>query len=209
MKTTARRLRAPAAGSALTMAVCAALGTGPAEAIPEITPVNQQLGQFNVDFNHDGTPEFTLSFLPTFGENDVDTFLNEVVGFPVTSGPKPGPYGSALPPGTLIDGSLNYISGQSVILKGFNTITGGYGQFFGSTDEFLGLMFHWDGESGVHYGWVELRDPPGGLTVVAIGYETAQNTGIVTPSVPEPGTLALLAAGAAGVLALRRRQRSA
>src|ERR1051325_9277559 len=127
MKTTARRLRAPAAGSALTMAVCAALGTGPAEAIPEITPVNQQLGQFNVDFNHDGTPEFTLSFLPTFGENDVDTFLNEVVGFPVTSGPKPGPYGSALPPGTLIDGSLNYISGQSVILKGFNTITGGYG----------------------------------------------------------------------------------
>jgi hypothetical protein len=45
--------------------------------------------------------------------------------------------------------------------------------------------------------------------VIEIGYETEPNTGLVTPALPEPGTLALLAAGAAGVLALRRRKQAA
>ena len=210
MKATSRGLRVPMAGSALTVAVCAAFGTGHAEATPIIIQVNQQLstGPFTFDANHDGTPEFTFQFNATNDESDLDTFLNQVVGFNATT-PKPGAYASLLHSGQLVDGSLNYVSGSSVILSGFSPTLGSYGQVFGNSG-FAGLSFRLPGESGVHYGWAELHDPPGDLTLVEIGYETLQNTGIVTPSLaPEPGTLALLAAGAAGVLAMRRRQRAA
>jgi len=200
------------AGSALTVAVCAAFGTGLADATPVIIQINTELGTVNLDINLDGTPEYTFqrNSNPSGFTNGLNTYGNSVVGFNAPPFVKPpGSYASLLQAGELIDGSLNYVSGSGVFLSGFDSFVGPYGQFYGNSG-FAGLSFHLQGESGVHYGWAELHDPPGDLTVVRVGYETEQNTGIVTPSlVPEPGTLALLAAGAAGVLALRRRQRPA
>ena len=207
MKETPTGLRAPVACSALTLAVCAAFGAGPAEAAEIIIPVDVLLGTYDFDVN--GTTVFTFSRnqSPSGFTNQLNTYGNSVVGFNATT-PKPGSYASRLPSGTLIDGSLSYLSGSGVFLSGFDSIAGPYGQFFGQSG-FAGLQFHLPGESGVHFGWAKLLDPPGDLTVFSIGYETIQNTGIVTPALPEPGSLALLAAGAAGVLAMRRRKQAA
>ena len=67
-----------------------------------------------------------------------------------------------------------------------------------------------DGDGGYNYGYVELTR--GSLTVGSTGYQTILNTGITIPgapggnAVPEPSSLALVAAGAAGMVALRRRR---
>ena len=206
MKPASKGSRLPATGSALTVAVCAVFGAGPAEADVITTDVNVLLGNYNWVIG--GNTVYSFTHNQTEDVNELDTFFNQVVGFNAST-PKVGTYASLLHSGELIDGSLNYVSGQSVILSGLSPTLGGYGQFFGNSG-FAGLSFHLPGESGVHYGWAQLNDPPGDLTVVRVGYETEQNTGIVTPSLaPEPGTLALLAAGAAGVLALRRRKHAA
>lgn len=76
------------------------------------------------------------------------------------------------------------------------------------------------------YGWIRLKlgtqsapgqrynNPPGRVTITDMAYNTVAGQAIfagqTAPSVPEPGTLALgiLAAGAAGVTALRRRYKA-
>jgi hypothetical protein len=219
MKGTSSGLRVPVAGSALTVAVCAAFGAGPAEATLTTIPVDVLLGTY--DFDVGGTTVFTFSrndtsSPPFFGfENDVNTYGNYVVGFasPPVTAPKPGTYASLLHGGELIDGSrTDYVSGSNVILSGAVGIPGvggeSYGEFYGQSG-YAGLKFNLSGESGFHYGYALLQDPPGDLTVISITYETQQNLGVVTPALPEPGSLALLAAGAAGVLALRRRKQAA
>lgn len=211
MKKTARGMGVPAAGTALAMAVCAALGPGQAEAGVVIIPVNTLLGTADIDFNTDGTNEYTFSFdgSPIGFENILNTYTNQVVGYTIAPpDPKSGTYASLLHSGELVDGTDNYVNGSSVILSGADFIFP-FGDFFGNSG-FAGLSFQLPGESGVHYGWAELHDSSAGLTVVEVGYETVQDTGIVTPAlVPEPGSLALLAAGAAGVLAMRRRRQAA
>jgi len=81
---------------------------------------------------------------------------------------------------------------------------------------FAGFMFETAGH-GVDYGWIELEYTLGanglatGGTVEAWAYDNAGNpivTGDQAPTAPEPSTMAmaLLAAGAAGVVALRKRR---
>jgi hypothetical protein len=210
MKKMAKGMGLPVAGTALTVAVCAALGALPAEANVVIIPVNTLLGTADIDFNSDGTNEYTFSFdsSPVGFENVLNTYTNQVVGYTILPpDPKAGTYASLLHAGELIDGSDSYVNGSSVFLSGAFFIFP-FGDFYGNSG-FAGLSFGLPGESGVHYGWAELQNSSAGLTVVEVGYETQQDTGIVTPGlVPEPGTLALLAAGAVGVLALRRRRQA-
>jgi hypothetical protein len=210
MKTTSQGLRVPVPGTAVAIAICAAFGVGPAAASEIIVPINTLLGSYNLDVNHDGTPEytFTRNSSPFGFENDLNTYGNQVVGVVVPGGPKPGTYAQLLHSGELIDGSQSFVGGPSVILSG-NFFGSTYGDFYNNSG-FAGLRFSLPGESGVHYGWAELNDSGGDLTLVAFGYETDQDVGVTTPSVaPEPGTLALLAAGAVGVVAMRRRKKAA
>ena len=77
-----------------------------------------------------------------------------------------------------------------------------YGPRFQSGTNYIGFKFHNASAGALNYGWAEVNI--GSLDVVQWAYE---NTGapIMVGAVPEPSALALLAAGAAGLLAYRRR----
>ena len=72
--------------------------------------------------------------------------------------------------------------------------------------------FRFTAADGIHYGWVRLAVSAGLIDFanpVAAAYESAPGVGITAGAVPEPGTLSLLALGAAGVLgAVVKRRRA-
>jgi hypothetical protein len=80
---------------------------------------------------------------------------------------------------------------------------------------YLGLQFQ-DADAATHYGWAKLEVPGdlSSLILYGFAYETDIDTPILAgagdPSpVPLPSSLALLASGAAGLLAYRRMKRAA
>lgn len=75
------------------------------------------------------------------------------------------------------------------------------GDFFGARG-WLGLYFEIPGGSP-HFGFLDLEGTPDSLYVHGGGFESQANTPIRTAS--EPGSLALLALGAGGLAAWRRR----
>ena len=70
---------------------------------------------------------------------------------------------------------------------------------------FVPLEVTTDGGTSYYYGWAEFTD--GDLTFNAYAFSNSPNAALTTP-IPEPSTWTLLALGAAGVLAIRRRSRS-
>jgi hypothetical protein len=79
---------------------------------------------------------------------------------------------------------------------------------FVGTGKFVGLK--WDlGGGDVRFGWARIDVTPdnnGTATLLSYAYESAPNTAIDAGAVPEPTSLALLAAGG-GAVALKRRRR--
>lgn len=76
-----------------------------------------------------------------------------------------------------------------------------------SEETWLGLEYHL--EDGVHYGWVSLRSGLSSTNAVYIygwAYESEPGKPIIAGMIPEPSS-ALLLAGAASTLALRRKRR--
>jgi len=112
-------------------------------------------------------------------------------------------------------------TGAKIVRKFFASTGGHLGEFVPGQPGFAGLALN-TVHGAVDYGWLELQFNNNGQTLLpetlealAFGIETNPGTPIlagqtVEPT-PEPGTmgLALLAAGAAGVVALRRRRRNA
>ena len=105
-------------------------------------------------------------------------------------------------------------------LKSNNNLAGSAGSFFKSG---YGDVSPWlDGQSGFfgffrkdavgdyHYGYVEARfEPDNTVFLGRAAFQTDPNTPITigAAQIPAPGTLGLLALGAAGLMAQRRRQR--
>jgi hypothetical protein len=218
-----------AGASALGFALYASMTAGFAHASPIAVDIpDVVLGNANIDI--DGTGAAVYAFQrselnPFVFQNDIigGNATSTVAGFtvpPNTTQPKPGTYADALAANELIDSSRTYFSGN-LILAGKNVGSlpppGEFGEFFDTSGSaYAGLSFVLP--DGQHFGWVELSGTGGTITLTRYGYECDPNTAIAAgagvegavcsaQSVPEPGSLALLVAGAAGVLALRRRQR--
>lgn len=82
-------------------------------------------------------------------------------------------------------------------------------QFDDVTDAYIGLKF--GTAPNTRFGWirVDIDNATSSFFVKDWAYESEYNVGIRAGQVPEPTTLGLLAAGAAGVALLRRRKQSA
>lgn len=82
-------------------------------------------------------------------------------------------------------------------------------QFDSVTDAYIGLSFPINAVN--HYGWirVDVDNAAGTFLIKDWAYESVPGAGITAGAIPEPSTLGLLAAGALGVSALRRRKASA
>lgn len=81
------------------------------------------------------------------------------------------------------------------------------GEWVGATNAFLGMMVDVP-DSSPHFGWVRLSvDDNLGIVLHDFAIESESNQAILAGAgIPEPGSLGLLALGAAGLLAWRKRR---
>lgn len=113
-------------------------------------------------------------------------------------------YVSALSEGTLIDGSLVNSTSPIAAQFSFGTLSPN-ADFNDPITAFVGYRFPSGGGSA--YGWarVTIDNAAGVFEIVDYAFESEPGVGIAAGAIPEPSTLGLLAAGAAGLGALRRR----
>ncbi|HEY6986850.1 MAG TPA: PEP-CTERM sorting domain-containing protein, partial [Bryobacteraceae bacterium] len=95
---------------------------------------------------------------------------------------------------------------QGINYYGGFAANGPNGSVAPGTFAFVGFRFN--AADGVHFGWVRLAVNAGLIDFDSAAYETTPNTAILAGAVPEPGTMALLALGAAGILGtvIKRRR---
>lgn len=164
-----------------------------------------QYGSQNLNLDGDAYGDILLKNYVFLGGNYQGAYVNffpgKVVGFTSGFG-----YASALSAGTVIDSAA--VAGgpfQASLAYGANNPNA---QFNTATDAYIGLAFPINAVT--HYGWirVDIDNAAGTFVIKDWAYDDVAGQGIEAGAVPEPGALSLLAVGASGVLAMRRRRQA-
>lgn len=192
---------------AVSVAAGAALATGPAQAAIVYVPIGQTAADndsFAVDLDGDENPDIEVGVF-TSGSSSGGAYVGATNGLVQTSATFGSSSGAAALLSTSDSVTSNFDGAPFAILS-----YSGSGPIIGNGSAFVGLLFNTTDFGPVH-GWLRVTMPePGVLTAVDAAFETS-GEGIhidpATQAVPEPSTLLLMASGAAGLLALRRRRK--
>lgn len=113
-------------------------------------------------------------------------------------------------------GSVNskWTSGSNLTISEYDTATNEPVDDFWAAGSQGYLGFYFEGSDGPQAGWLDLSLGPtdDSLELISLAFEDTPNTPFLagqTVATPEPSTFALLALGAAGMMALRRRRAEA
>ncbi|XAM01504.1 PEP-CTERM sorting domain-containing protein [Phycisphaeraceae bacterium D3-23] len=201
-----------AAGAAATVGLSASatiIASGPQNIV-----INTGDPLLNIDMDGDGATDVNFA-VGTFGAANTPflyagaAFLGD--GPAVYTSASNFPYASNLALGDTIDASRSFNVGSSTtagpVLGAGTMVYGSFGAFAApSTGGYLGYTFFAGNGVGQVFAWIEVANvSTTQMTVVQWGYEDA-GTGIDAGAVPEPGSLALLALGAVGVMSRRDRK---
>lgn len=120
---------------------------------------------------------------------------------------------SSFNPGNLDFGTIVGASASFSTVNINSTVFGpGVGQWKLNSPNYLGYRFI-GGDSQQYYGWLRIDVGPNAetRTIMEVGYSTVTGQSVQVGAVPEPSTviMGLLASGATGVIAWRRRRQTA
>ena len=192
---------------AYSLAAAASSGTAHAAIIysgPQNIAVNQ-FSALNLDIDGDTQGDLLLKNYVFGGGNYQGATVNFFPGKMVTFNPGSFNYVTALSAGFTVDAAaLGNFTGT--MAYGGNNPNA---QFNSATGGFIGLQFPTGPNNYNAWVRVDVNNSAGSFTVVDWAYNSVSGEPIVTGVVPEPSTLGLLAAGAAGLAALRRRRAAA
>jgi hypothetical protein len=145
------------------------------------------------------------AFYNSSSERDLVDAGGRIIGAPYSIGhrffAKAFDYGELIRPGSLTSGNATLAYRTETPSSEFSFAGG---EFIGLDRAYLGITFQSEANSR-HVGWLEVDAYLAErLRIYGYAYETTPGKSIPAGAVPEPPSLVMLAAGAAGLAALRR-----
>ena len=174
-----------------------------------MTPVGVDLDNYTstspyvVDFQ--GSPAFDVYYT---GTSFIPTYSSLFFGVPVLCNSRRELFATCSTSRAAVRASATKLAGGATIDAATFTNPQNTGTMKNASNFnpfYVPLEVTTDGGTSYYYGWAAFTD--GDLTFNAYAFSNSPNAALTTP-IPEPSTWTLLALGAAGVLAIRRRSRS-